>query len=67
MAVRKNQMLTGGECISCSSDIAVHIKNRTAVITGIACTTDEITQAETAVNSLPNIERVFNLVTTEFD
>lgn len=65
MTVQNNQISTTEEGPTCSSEIAIHLKNGTAVISGTACSNEEIVQAENAVNSLPGINHVFNLVFTD--
>ncbi len=67
MTVSNKQIHATGKRISCSPDIAIRVKNGTAVISGTACTIEEVVQAENAVNLMSGIDRVFNMVKTSSD
>ena len=42
----------------CSTEMEIQGKNGTAIISGTACSAEEIVQAENAVNSMSGVERV---------
>lgn len=64
MTAEQNLVPKAGECISCSPEIAIYVKNGTAIISGTVCSNDDILEAEDAVNLMSGIDRVFNLVKT---
>ena len=65
MRVQDRPNSTTEQGLTCSSDIAFQVKNGTAIVFGIACSNEDIVQAENAVNSMSGINHVFNLMTTD--
>jgi len=53
-----------GERISCTPDLAILIKNGTAIISGTACSSKEKRDAEAAVYGIAGVSTVYNLVKT---
>ena len=45
-----------------STELEIQVKNGTAILSGKACSLEEIVQAENAVTSMSGVDRVFNLV-----
>ena len=67
MNTDNNTATAGGSRLSCNSEIAIRVKNGTAIISGFACSSDEKTQAEAAVHSMLGVSTVFNLIKTSAD
>lgn len=61
---REQNAMPKGSGISCLPEIAIYVKNGTAIISGTVCSNDDIVEAEDAVNLMSGIDRVFNLVKT---
>lgn len=50
--------------IACNPNIAIRIKNGTAVLSGWACSDEQKLQAEKAIKRVAGIDQVFNMVKT---
>lgn len=48
--------------ILCESDIVIRVKNGVAVISGMACSINEKSEAEKAAKSISGVFQVYNLV-----
>ena len=67
MNVNHQSASARGDRITCTPDIAIRVKNGTAIISGTACSPDEKLRAESAVNAIGGVSKVYNLVKTSDD
>lgn len=65
MKVEDNSMRIDGDNSFRTTDLEIHVKNGTAILSGTASSAEEVLQAENAVNSMSGVERVFNMVKTD--
>ena len=65
MKVEENSMSLEGDNLFRTTELEIHVKNGTAIMSGTASSVEEVLQAENAVNSMSGVERVFNMVKTD--
>ncbi len=62
MSIKHHKLYGLGERISCSSDLEIRVKNGRAIVSGTACSTNDIRQAEAVLYALPGVSKVYNLI-----
>ena len=62
MRAEENTLPDESDRLMRSTELEIQVKNGTAILSGKACSLEEIVQAENAVTSMSGVDRVFNLV-----
>ncbi len=62
MKAEENTIPVQGDRLLRSTELEIQVKNGTAILSGTACSVEEIIQAENAVTSMSGVDRVFNRV-----